>query len=110
MSATEAVTAAPAAAPAEPSSSWGFSMPKLPSFTSSEPELDENGNPVEKKSWLSNPFAGGRRRSKKTRMRGGFRPMMATRSVMLHGAKFGGGRKRKTRRTKRRSRKSSRKR
>lgn len=106
---TPEASVAPVTPAAPESSSWGFSMPKIPSFGSSEPEIGPDGNTVERKSsW--NLFAGGKRHRKKTRMRGGsFRPFVA-RSVAATASPFKGGRRRKTRRTKGRTRKGSRKR
>ena len=94
--------------PAAPESSSWFS--KIPSFGSSEPAIGPDGNPVERKSFGSYFGLGGKRHRKKTRMRGGsFRPFVA-RSVAATASPFKGGRRRKTRRTKRRTRKGSRKR
>ena len=96
---------APVTPAAPESSSW---ISKIPSWGSSKTEIGPDGKPVEKSSW--NPFAGGKRHRKKTRMRGGsFRPFVA-RSVAANASPFKGGRRRKTRRTKRRTRKGSRKR
>ena len=65
-----------------------------------KPEVDENGNPVEKKGALG--IFGGKRRVKKSKkMRGGaFRPLMAA-SLASTASPFRGGRRRKTRRTRR---------